>query len=39
MSEDYRMNIFDAVSFALTFFYFEDKRKGLKAPQISPSAL
>jgi len=27
MSEDYRMSIFDAVSFALTFFYFEIKKK------------
>jgi Holliday junction resolvasome RuvABC endonuclease subunit len=28
MSEDYRMSIFDAVSFALTFFYFGEKRNG-----------
>ena len=27
MSEDYRMSIFDAVSFGLTFFFFENKKK------------
>ena len=27
MSEDYRMNIFDAVSFALTFYHIENNRK------------
>ncbi|MDA2933537.1 hypothetical protein MYX82_04255 [Acidobacteria bacterium AH-259-D05] len=27
MTEDDRMSIFDAVSFALTFFYFQNKRK------------
>jgi len=27
MAEDYRMNIFDAVSFALTFFYLYNKQK------------
>lgn len=29
MSEDYRMSIFDAVSFALTFFYFENKKRAV----------
>jgi hypothetical protein len=36
MSEDYRMSIFDAVAYALTFFYVKNKQenwpvaKGLK---------
>ena len=27
LSEDYRMSIFDAVSFPVAFFYFENKKK------------
>ena len=27
MSEDYRMSIFDAVAFGLTFFHVDNKRK------------
>lgn len=39
MSEDYRMSIFDAVALALTFFYFENKRKQIsRPPQPSLSA-